>query len=180
MSKMTPRHRISPHSKYTVKRCIVCGSDTYYYERISKVYKNDFECLCKGCNNKRQALYAIKKKLMKIEQLDGYADFGVSNKLLITVSYFVELELLCGSYLVSGDGSYYVGYDDVWSVMTGSFSTSSFEMVRLTDYEYSHLVGHIPELVMDRRLDHAKLCQSIVDVTIMSCPLISTIFVNAL
>lgn len=177
---MIPQHQTAPHSEYTVKRCIVCGNDTFYYDRISRVYKNDYDCLCKRCNSERQALYAIKKKLIKSNQLDGYADFGVSNKLLITVSYFVGRELLCRSYLVSGDGSYYIGYDDVWSVMTGSFSTSSFEMSRLTDYEYSHLTDHMPELVMDRRLNHAKLCQSIIDVTIMSCPLISTIFVNAL
>lgn len=178
MNSTTPQHQISPHSKYTIKQCIVCGNDTYYHERIARVFKREFDCLCKKCNSDRQASYVMKRERFESDQLEGYADFGVSSKLLVTVSYFVGRRLMSRSYIISGNGSYYIGHDDVWSVITASFSTNSFEMSRLTDYEYNRMVGHIPELVTERRLRHPKLCQSIVEVTRMSCPGISTIFVN--
>jgi hypothetical protein len=178
MSKTDHKHRISPLSKYTVKRCVVCKKDTFYSDRISKVFKNDFDCLCKNCNSERQASYVMKRMKIDNDQLYGYADFGVSNKLLVTVSYFVGNNYKTCSYIISGNGSYYIGHDDVWSVVTGSFSTNYFDMSRLTNYEYTRLVDYIPELVMERKLKHSKLCQSIVDVTRMSCPGISTIFVN--
>jgi hypothetical protein len=178
MSKTDPQYQINPHSKYTVKRCVVCKKDTFYSDRISKVFKNDFECLCKNCNSERQAQYAMKKLRVEHDQVDGYADFGVSSKLLVTVSYFVGRRLLSRSYIISGNGSYYIDYDDVWNVITASFSTNSFEMSRLTDYEYTRMEGYVPELVMGKRLAHHKLCQSLVDVTKKTCDGISTIFVN--
>ena len=180
MNKTRPQHQTRLHSEYTVKRCIVCGNDTFYHERITRVYKGEFDCLCKKCNSERQASYVMKKMKIDNDQLYGYADFGVSNKLLVTVSYFVGNSYKTCSYIISGNGSYYIGHDDVWSVVTGSFSTNSFDMSRLTNYEYTRLVDYIPELVMERKLKHSKLCQSIVDVTRMSCPGISTIFVNEL
>jgi hypothetical protein len=178
MNSTTPQRQISPHSKYTIKQCIVCGNDTYYHQRITRVFKGELDCLCKKCNSERQASYVMKKQRIESDQLEGYADFGESNKLLVTVSYFVGNNYKTCSYIISGNGSYYIEHDDVWSVVTGSFSINSFDMSRLTNYEYTRMVDYIPELVTERRLRHPKLCQSIVEVTRMSCPGISTIFVN--
>ena len=178
MSKTDHKHRISPHSKYTVKRCVVCKNDTFYYERTYKTYKSEFDCLCKKCNNEIRKLYIIKNGKANRENGNWYDSFFVSNKLLVTVSYFVGRRLLSRSYIISGNGSYYIDYDDVWNVITASFSTNSFEMSRLANYEYTRMDGYIPELVMDERLAHHKLCQSLVDVTKKTCDGISTIFVN--